>query len=93
MLVAGNNQVLALTSSGTVLSWGSGQQGQLGRRLLERRKLNSLIPQDTGLPKAIVDIGVGADHSFAIHQNGKIYGCGLNNYGEVGIAEEAGEDV
>lgn len=91
-LVANGNHVLALTSSGTVFSWGVGEQYQLGRRIMERTRLNSLIPTEFGLSKGIVDIGGGSDHSFAIHKNGKVLSWGLNNFGQTGIAENAGED-
>ncbi|KAI9845712.1 MAG: hypothetical protein M1837_004545 [Sclerophora amabilis] len=91
-LVAGSNHVLALTSGGSVYAWGSGQQNQLGRRVVERTKLNSLLPREFGLPRSIVAIGAGAHHSFAIHSNGKAYGWGLNNFGQTGIPEQAGGD-
>ncbi|MCJ1478377.1 hypothetical protein MMC13_007057 [Lambiella insularis] len=91
-LVANGNHALALTSSGTVFAWGVGEQYQLGRRIMERTRLSSLIPTQIGPKKGIVDIGGGSDHSFAIHQNGKVYCWGLNNFGQTGIAENAGED-
>ncbi|KAJ9309148.1 hypothetical protein DTO217A2_1297 [Paecilomyces variotii] len=91
-LACGDNHVLALGEKGTVYSWGSGQQNQLGRRIVERNKLNGLQPRQFGLPKNIVQIGCGAFHSFAIHESGKVYAWGLNSFGETGIQEGAGED-
>lgn len=40
----------------------------------------------------MIDIAAGDTHSFAIHENGKVYTWGLNNYGQTGIAEGAGGD-
>ena len=37
-VATGNNHMLVLTSSGHIYSWGAGEQGQLGRRVVERRK-------------------------------------------------------
>lgn len=90
-LAAGANHVLALQSNGIVHGWGSGQQNQLGRRILERRAANSLIPMPIGLPKKIVHIGAGAYNSFAVRENGDVYSWGLNNFGQTGIPKEFDE--
>lgn len=92
-LACGDNHALAVTDKGAVYAWGSGQQNQLGRRIVERTKLNGLTPREFGLPKGITQVACGAYHSFAIHgKTGKVYGWGLNSYGETGIPENAGED-
>ena len=71
---------------GQVYAWGSGQQNQLGRKLIERHmdQKRSLTPEKVWLPKGIVDIGTGQFHSFAVHQNGDVYSWGLNNFGQTG---------
>lgn len=84
-IATGENHVLALDNKGCVFAWGSGQQNQLGRRILERFLKNSLVPTQFGLPKHMVSIGAGSYHSFAIHKNGKLYSWGLNSFGETGI--------
>ena len=93
---AGANHALALDSSGCVIAWGSGQQNQLGRRVIERTKTEGLKPRAFGLPKGpkngIKAIETGAYHSFAISKNGSVYGWGLNNMGETGIMTNAGQD-
>lgn len=33
----------------------------------------------------MVSLGAGSYHSFAVHKNGKLYGWGLNSYGEAGV--------
>ncbi|KAK5105790.1 hypothetical protein LTR62_002152 [Meristemomyces frigidus] len=95
-ITAGANHVLALDSNGSVFAWGSGQQNQLGRRIVERTKLEGLKPREFGLPKSkknhIVDIATGSYHSFAIDMAGNVYGWGLNNFGETGIPDNAGQD-
>ncbi|KAA6412602.1 MAG: ran exchange factor Prp20 Pim1 [Lasallia pustulata] len=92
-LVCGANHVLALTQKGAVYAWGAGQQNQLGRRVVERTRMNGLVPREFGLPKnKITYVKCGAYHSFAIDTKGQVWTWGLNNYGETGITEGAGED-
>ncbi|KAJ3940423.1 uncharacterized protein N0V96_009422 [Colletotrichum fioriniae] len=92
-LAAGSNHILALDDKGVVVAWGCGQQNQLGRRIIERNKLSSLIPQSMGLPKNKVDrIACGSYHSFALGKDGAVWAWGLNNFAETGIEMGAGED-
>ncbi|RBR04237.1 hypothetical protein FVER53590_01711 [Fusarium verticillioides] len=92
-LSAGSNHILALDHKGNVVAWGCGQQNQLGRRIIERNKMSSLIPQGVGLPRGkIAKIACGSYHSFAIDKSGQVYGWGLNNFGEIGVESNAGED-
>lgn len=92
-LASGANHILALDHKGNVVAWGCGQQNQLGRRIIERNKMSSLIPQGVGLPRGkIAKIACGSYHSFAIDKNGAVWGWGLNNFGEIGVENSAGED-
>ncbi|KAL0934050.1 GDP/GTP exchange factor [Colletotrichum truncatum] len=92
-LAAGSNHILALDNKGLVQAWGCGQQNQLGRRIIERNKLSSLVPQSMGLPKNRVNrIACGSYHSFAMDKDGVVWAWGLNNFAETGIASGAGED-
>ena len=95
-VTAGANHALALNKNGAVFAWGSGQQNQLGRRVVERTKIEGLKPREFGLPKGpkngIASIETGSYHSFAISKNGDVYSWGLNNFGETGVADNAGQD-
>ncbi|KAK5715093.1 hypothetical protein LTR15_010509 [Elasticomyces elasticus] len=95
-VAAGANHVLALDTNGAVFAWGSGQQNQLGRRIVERTKLEGLKAREFGLPKGakkgIVSIMTGSYHSFAIDRNGNVYSWGLNNFGQTGVSDNAGQD-
>ncbi|KAK6346454.1 hypothetical protein TWF730_010775 [Orbilia blumenaviensis] len=90
---AGVDHILALSSTGTVFAWGNGQQYQLGRRVIERTRMNGLVPREFGLKK-IVAVGAGSYHSFAVDANGRVWAWGLNQYGQCGIDLEGktGED-
>lgn len=76
--------MLALSLQGQVWAWGNGQQCQLGRKVIERRKLNALLPSRLALQN-IVSIGCGAYHSFAINRAGIVYAWGLNTFGQLGL--------
>ncbi|WYZ41163.1 hypothetical protein EsH8_V_000058 [Colletotrichum jinshuiense] len=86
-LAGGSNHVLALTGDGNVLAWGSGEQNELGRRVLARRRFETLVPQRVGLPRnKTARIFAGAHHSFAVDAAGKVWAFGLNNFGQCGIS-------
>ncbi|EFQ34633.1 GDP/GTP exchange factor [Colletotrichum graminicola M1.001] len=92
-LAAGSNHILALDDKGVVVAWGCGQQNQLGRRIIERNKLASLVPQSMGIPKGKINrIACGSYHSFALAKDGSVWAWGLNNFAETGIEMGAGED-
>lgn len=91
-VVCGYDHVLALTTDGHVYSWGNGQQHQLGRKIIERRKRNGLTPERLNL-KNIVLIGTGGSHSFAVNQTGLVYGWGLNTRGQLGIGSTENSDA
>ncbi|PWN38141.1 RCC1/BLIP-II [Meira miltonrushii] len=80
----GADHVLALSTEGIVFSWGNGQQGQLGRRIIERRKINGLTPERLHL-RDIVSIGAAAYHSFAIDKRGEVWAWGLNTLSQLGV--------
>ena len=90
-LAAGVQHVLALTSTGSVLSWGREEQNQLGRRFGGRLHKPPLIPGQCHVPAGIVDVGAGHYHSIAIRKNGTVYAWGSNNFGQTGITSGAGE--
>ncbi|KAI8249091.1 Delta-1-pyrroline-5-carboxylate dehydrogenase [Colletotrichum sp. SAR 10_77] len=86
-LAGGSDHILALTNDGNVFAWGSGEQNELGRRILARRRFETLVPQRVGLPKnKTAKIFAGSHHSFAIDTTGKVWGFGLNNFGQCGIS-------
>ena len=51
---------------------GNGQQAQLGRKIIERRKVNGLAPERLSLRK-IALVGSGSYHSFAVDYQGNVY--------------------
>ncbi|KAL2269091.1 hypothetical protein VTJ83DRAFT_3937 [Remersonia thermophila] len=87
-ICCGSNHVVALAADHSVYTWGRGTEGQLGRRHSPRVASllkDGLIPQKAAGLKDIVEIGTGANHSFAIDRAGRVYSWGFNNAGQTGV--------
>lgn len=86
-VAAGNNHLLVLTTHGNVFTWGAGEQGQLGRKIIDRRKIHGTVPEKISLGhrsnRAVV-IGAGNYCSFAVDEAGDVWGWGLNTMGQTG---------
>ncbi|KAF8535098.1 regulator of chromosome condensation 1/beta-lactamase-inhibitor protein II [Trichophaea hybrida] len=89
----GNDHALALDIKGKAWAWGNGQQNQLGRRVVERTRIQGLIPREVGIPrKKIKSIHSGSFHSFAVTIDGLVYSWGLNSFAQCGIYQEAKDE-
>ncbi len=94
---SGADHVCAVTVQGTLMSWGSGQQGQLGRvgaRMSERLKLTTFLTPAVvpvrGSKGKVTDVACGTYSTFITYSDGSIFASGLNNYGQLGLV---GEDI
>ncbi|KAI8974193.1 regulator of chromosome condensation 1/beta-lactamase-inhibitor protein II [Trametes punicea] len=96
-VAAGDNHILLLTINGEVYSAGSSEYMQLGRRVLKRHLIKGTIPERVVLQsrsRRAVAVGAGADHSFAVDEEGTVWGWGLNAHGQTGtgVGAEKNED-
>lgn len=94
---SGADHVCAVTVEGTVMSWGSGQQGQLGRvgaRMSDRLKLATFLTPSIvpirGSKGKVTHVACGTYSTFIAYSDGSVYACGLNNYGQLGLV---GDDI
>lgn len=96
-ITSGNDHVVILTEGGTIFTFGSGEQGQLGR-IKEcfthrggRRGVNLLLaPQIVRFKKKqkFKDIFTGSFHTFAVtEKEDDVYAWGLNNWGQLGTGD------
>ncbi|KAM4044542.1 regulator of chromosome condensation [Anomaloglossus baeobatrachus] len=96
-IASGNDHLVMLTSDGHLYTSGCGEQGQLGRvpeRFTNRggrKGLERLLMPQCVYLKAkgcgrvlFQDIFCGAYFTFAISQEGHVYGFGLSNYHQLG---------
>jgi regulator of chromosome condensation len=92
-VACGNDHVLALDNKGKAWAWGNGQQNQLGRRLVERTRIQGLIPREVGISrKKVKSVHSGSFHSFAVTTDGLVYSWGLNSFAQCGIYMEAEDE-
>eukprot|EP00889_Picochlorum_renovo_P001183 jgi/Picre1/28213/NNA_003619.t1 len=100
-IASGADHVCAVTENGKLMSWGSGQQGQLGRvgpRMSDRVRLTTfLTPTACAIRRprgshssTVTDVACGTYSTFVTLSDGSIYVCGLNNYGQLGVS---GKDI
>jgi len=82
---AGNRHMLALSSDGSVWSWGYNGVGQLGNGTYDDSNLPVRVVTEDGTPlKNIVNISTFINHSMALTLDGRVYAWGENHYGELG---------
>ncbi|GAB4814630.1 hypothetical protein N2152v2_001676 [Parachlorella kessleri] len=94
-VASGADHTAAVTASGHLLTWGNGQQGQLGRvgeRMSDRVKMSTLLmphpvpfKRSRGVSGRIVDVNCGTYATFAVTSDGHIFAFGLNNYGQLAL--------
>jgi alpha-tubulin suppressor-like RCC1 family protein len=90
-IIAGHTHFLGLDSSGTVHVRGSNLHGQLGighiGKGCDEWTVNEAIQ---GL--MVTDIAAGALHSLFVTQDGDVYSCGSNQYGQLGLSRTDNEE-
>ena len=78
---AGNNHSIAIDKNGRAWGWGNNGQGRLG----DNSTVSKLTPVSVqGAVKTFCQISGGNGHSLAIDKNGRAWGWGFNNQGQLG---------
>ncbi|XP_075589043.1 RCC1 and BTB domain-containing protein 1 [Dermatophagoides farinae] len=85
LIACGVDHSFSITNKGEIYSWGLNNWYQLG--LVDKKNRNTpclvLFPNDDST--RIKDIVAGHQHSLFLFENGQLWGCGSNFYGELGI--------
>lgn len=90
-LKSGANHIVVLSGK-KAFTWGDNDTGALGTHFREHMEEKKIF-EPNGLSVAnVVRIFVGANNTFLQNAKGHIYGCGLNNYGQMGIDQNGSED-
>ncbi|KAH7910991.1 regulator of chromosome condensation 1/beta-lactamase-inhibitor protein II [Hygrophoropsis aurantiaca] len=97
---AGRDHLLMLTTHGKIYAFGNGEAGQLGRKIVRRRKMNGTILERVVLgtrTRRAVTIGTGDNNSFAVddqdaivHLSQKVIGLSRTELGGSQIVEISG---
>ncbi|GMT27543.1 hypothetical protein PFISCL1PPCAC_18840, partial [Pristionchus fissidentatus] len=80
---AGGRHWAALTSSGTVVVWGKNDMGQLGTGDTMFRAKPVVLASLSEMK--VVDIALGDSHSLFLTQDGRVFACGGDNFGQIGM--------
>lgn len=73
-----------LTKQGTAFSFGRNESGQLG---LGDEKTRSFPRMIQNMADKIIDAACGARHTLLLGASGKVYTCGKNNSGQLGVGD------
>jgi alpha-tubulin suppressor-like RCC1 family protein len=81
---AGNNHSLCLDVNGKVWGFGDNQFGQLG---VLRVVFHSIKPSSIPNLNDIIQISAGNNSSFFLDKQGRVWVCGENNFGRLGLGD------
>ncbi|MDE6107364.1 MAG: hypothetical protein K2F83_01650, partial [Oscillospiraceae bacterium] len=81
---AGQDHSLALVYAMTIATWGSNEDGRLGRELKDNALWTDKAEAMDGI-SWIVDVDAGMDHNMALDYNGLLYSWGNNRDGQLGL--------
>jgi alpha-tubulin suppressor-like RCC1 family protein len=70
-------------ADGKVMAMGRNDHGQLGTGDLETKPLPVLIVLPSS--SAVAKIATGRSHTLVLFENGEVWGCGANNFGQLGL--------
>jgi alpha-tubulin suppressor-like RCC1 family protein len=93
--VLGNGQSCALRDDGRVFCWGTNLYGQLGNSLNVGTSTPNPVPilVDDGTLGVVRQLALGANHSCALRNDGRVLCWGRNNYGQLGIGANIGTNI
>jgi alpha-tubulin suppressor-like RCC1 family protein len=88
----------ALLENGTVVSWGTNDEGQLGNGPMGASGESGRYPKPSFTPVAVtgltdvVQIAAGLKHAVALRKDGTVWAWGRRSNGEIGDGPPAGRD-
>lgn len=91
LISAGYSHALALDNNGTIWSWGTNKDGELGTGETNDT-VKTPIEVDMNDSLNIIQIAAGSDFSMALDDNGTLWGWGKNNYHQMGLGLENKDD-
>eukprot|EP00931_Biecheleriopsis_adriatica_P063571 TRINITY_DN38524_c0_g1_i1.p1 TRINITY_DN38524_c0_g1~~TRINITY_DN38524_c0_g1_i1.p1 ORF type:complete len:447 (+),score=85.49 TRINITY_DN38524_c0_g1_i1:60-1400(+) len=93
-MAGGDHHSIFLTKSGRVYTAGSNQYGQLGVTDNSGIATPNCVPMEvTSLGKNVKAVAAGYYHSIFLMNDGRVYTAGLNSFGQLGVATNAGNET
>jgi alpha-tubulin suppressor-like RCC1 family protein len=89
-IAAGSNHSTAIKSDGTLWTWGTDEYGQLGDG---GANTALLVPTQIGTETNWQKVYAGTHNTFAIKQDGTLWGCGRNQLGQLGDGTSINKNV
>ena len=86
-VTCGNGFTGAITSSGTLLMWGSNTDGQLGIKLPDGATATE-TPTPVPVPGVVEQLACGYSHTLAIVEDGGVYAWGSGMMGKLGFGHD-----
>jgi len=86
-IAAGGSHSLALKANGTLWSWGSNSNGQLGQPGLGTA-LDQNVPAQAGTSQDWSQVSAGSLHSLALKRSGALWSFGDNGFGQLGSGQQ-----
>ncbi|KAK9815517.1 hypothetical protein WJX72_004969 [[Myrmecia] bisecta] len=83
-LAAGHSAVAAVMSDGRLYTWGSNHAGQLGKGDFRQGTVD--VPLHVSIPGTAAHMAVGHNYMLAVSHQGRVFGWGRNDHGQLGIA-------
>jgi len=92
-ICAGTSHSVALLNSGEVYTWGVGMHGRLGHGDNSDQYTPSLIKTLADAKIKIKSVATATTHTMLLSNYGRVYGCGLNDHGQVGCDDTAATSI
>ena len=83
-LAFNQNAASALDTDGRIWSWGDGASGMLCLGDIDNRDIPHQVAEFGAAGTRVVALSRGFDHLLALRSDGTVWGCGLNNVGQIG---------
>ncbi|KAK1945014.1 RCC1 and BTB domain-containing protein 2 [Phytophthora citrophthora] len=87
----GSEHLAALSADGNVFTVGFNMRGQLGLDSVTSVTEATLVEKLAG--KRVVDVACSYFHTAIVVDNGDLYTCGCNDYGQLGLGDHSGQLV
>ena len=85
-IACGNEHTVILKNDGSVWSCGYNTYGQLG--LNDTTDRTTFTQVTTNVNNDVKEIACGRYHTFILKNDGSVWGCGYNEYGQLGLGDK-----